>query len=178
MNKFFRSGPALAFALLACVLCVAPVLAVDVAADSPVVDPVVTAPADTAAPADNVLTAPSGDDSFSGDVVVYDPVVTYDPPVVNITFPEPVYPAYSVTSAVRSESVFEGYKALIVQLFGEYEPRMENVTVYAPDGSIHASLHFVPGLAGLDWSWIVGVFLFSLSLYCVFRNIGGIIKCL
>ena len=178
MNKFFRPGPALALALLVGVLCAAPVLAVDVAADDPYVGPVVTAPADTVIPADNVLTAPSDDPSSGSGVVVYDPVVTYDPRVVNITFPDPVYPAYSIISAVRSGTVSEGFKALIVSLFGEYEPRMENVTVYAPDGSVHASLQCVPGLAGLDWSWIVSVFLFSLSLYCVFRTIGGVIKCL
>lgn len=57
---------------------------------------------------------------------------------------------------------------LIVSLFGEYNP----ITyVDVNDVSIIPN-----GLAGVDWVYLTGVLLFALTLYCVFRCIGGIFK--
>ena len=35
---------------------------------------------------------------------------------------------------------------------------------------------YVPGLAGLDWSWLAGVALFSITLWSLFALIGGVAK--
>lgn len=57
-------------------------------------------------------------------------------------------------------------KAVIVDLFGSYVP------VTYSDGTID----IIPsGLAGVDFEWLAGVLLFALSLYCVFRILGGIL---
>lgn len=59
-------------------------------------------------------------------------------------------------------------RSIIVDLFGSYEP-----VVYqdANGTDIVAS-----GMAGVDWSFLSGVILFGLTLYCVFRIIGGVFK--
>lgn len=61
-------------------------------------------------------------------------------------------------------------------LFGEYTPRTQTVTEYYSDGSTVEYTEVVPGLAGLDWTYISSVGLFSMSLYCIFRLVGGIFK--
>ena len=57
---------------------------------------------------------------------------------------------------------------LILSLFGTYTP----VTFTDVD-----CVDVIPaGLAGVDWVWIGGLFLFSITLYCVFRILGGWFK--
>lgn len=59
-------------------------------------------------------------------------------------------------------------KDLIVSLFGSYEP----VTYVDTNG-----LDIIPdGLSGVDWVFLSGVILFAITLYCVFRVIGGVFK--
>ena len=56
---------------------------------------------------------------------------------------------------------------IIIQLFGVYTPVTYNdgVNDIIPSGA-----------AGVDWVFVSGVLLFALSLYCVFRIMGGIFK--
>lgn len=61
----------------------------------------------------------------------------------------------------------EGLPAVLVELFGEYQPRTQT------DGDVTSA---VPGLAGVDWPWIASAVLFSICVFCVFRLIGGIFK--
>lgn len=61
-------------------------------------------------------------------------------------------------------------------LFGNYQPRTYMVSTYLEDGTIVSSEEIVPGLAGLDWEWVVGAGLFIMSLYCIFKVIGGLLK--
>lgn len=61
-------------------------------------------------------------------------------------------------------------------LLGEYQPRTCTVSTHLPDGSVVETVELVPGLAGLDYMWLAGFGLFALSLYCVFRMIGGVLK--
>lgn len=59
-------------------------------------------------------------------------------------------------------------KSLLVQIFGSYEP----ITYTDANG-----VSVIPdGLSGVDWVFLVGAFLFGLTLYCVFRLIGGFTK--
>lgn len=64
----------------------------------------------------------------------------------------------------------------LIDIFGEYTPRTQTVTTYFADGSSVQSVEVVPGIAGLDWVWISGVFLFALFLYCLMRLLGGAVK--
>ena len=95
--------------------------------------------------------------------------------------PEPsseVSPAYATRTlddaAASADS--ETMPGLVTALFGSYTPRTQTVTEYLPDGSNVTYTEVVPGLAGLDWPWIASVALFAMSLYCVFRMIGGLFK--
>lgn len=57
---------------------------------------------------------------------------------------------------------------LIQQLFGVYTP------ITYTDGS---GVSVVPsGMAGVDWTFLSGVLLFAITLYCVFRLVGGVLK--
>jgi len=56
-------------------------------------------------------------------------------------------------------------REVILALFGSYTPLIDPVSGSA-----------VLGVAGLDWPWIAGVFLFGLTLYCILRILGGAVK--
>lgn len=59
-------------------------------------------------------------------------------------------------------------KDLILDIFGVYNP---------PSFTDGGGIDIIPdGMAGMDWPWISGVFLFGITLYCVFRIIGGAFK--
>lgn len=53
---------------------------------------------------------------------------------------------------------------IITQLFGAYTPLTDS------NGLI------ISGVSGINFTWLSGVLLFALTLYCVFRIIGGIFK--
>lgn len=67
-------------------------------------------------------------------------------------------------------------KSLIVSLFGSYTPVMtqEIATYTAADGTVvtEAVSVVAAGAAGLDWPWIMGVLLFAIVLYSLFRLLG------
>lgn len=59
-------------------------------------------------------------------------------------------------------------KSLIADLFGTYEP-----FTYLDAND----LEIIPsGASGVDWVFISGVVLFAITLFCVFRLIGGFLK--
>ena len=70
-------------------------------------------------------------------------------------------------------------KELIETLFGSYEPVMTQQAVSTTvDGVIQTEYIEVvaSGLAGVDWPWVAGVFLFGVTLYCALRIVGALIK--
>lgn len=71
-------------------------------------------------------------------------------------------------------------KAIIQSLFGYYQPVYDYVSEYiwnpvTEQFDTFTNTVTVNGLGGLDWEWIAGVFLFGLSLWCIFKIIGGLI---
>lgn len=70
-------------------------------------------------------------------------------------------------------------KDLIISIFGEYEPVMSQVVAaYEEEGILTYDLVDVvaSGSAGLDWAWIMGVVLFAIVLYSLFRLLGVFFK--
>lgn len=66
---------------------------------------------------------------------------------------------------------------VVTAVFGEYQRRTYTVNHYDSGGNVIAtSTEFVPGLAGLDYSWISGVSLFALVLSGFLRLIGGLLR--
>lgn len=59
---------------------------------------------------------------------------------------------------------------------GSDHQRTQTVTTVEADGSTTSSIEPVNGLAGLDWYWLSGVFLFSLVLWSFFRFLGVVFK--
>lgn len=52
---------------------------------------------------------------------------------------------------------------LIIQILGEYTPSL------SPDGEV------LGGLYSLDFTWIAGAVLFGISLYCMYKILGGLL---
>lgn len=90
----------------------------------------------------------------------------------------PSYPAYSTRSLddVSAPDDADSMSGLLTSMFGTYSPRTQTVTEHLSDGSTVTYTEVVPGLAGLDWPWIASVALFFMSLYCIFRMIGGLLR--
>lgn len=59
-------------------------------------------------------------------------------------------------------------KTLMIDLFGTYTP-----ITYTDADSVDV---IASGSAGIDWVWIAGFTLFAITLFCVFRMIGGTFK--
>lgn len=65
-------------------------------------------------------------------------------------------------------------KDLIISIFGDYVPvTYEHIYIVGDDTIIE---NVIPaGLAGCDWTYILGVVAFLVVLYCILRIIGGVI---
>lgn len=62
-------------------------------------------------------------------------------------------------------------KDLLISLFGDYEPVLTVADIAGEQVEVVAS-----GFAGVDWPWIMGVFLFAIVLYSFFRIVGCFFK--
>lgn len=126
-------------------------------------------PDDTQSPVEEELPADDGDSA--ADPVVPDDTGT-EVSVIEVDSVLPViYDVVPVEVTSRS-SLMDA----IVDIFGVYRPRTYQVSTYLEDGTVISSEELVPGLAGVDWEWIAGVGVFCMSLYCIFRMIGGMFK--
>lgn len=71
-------------------------------------------------------------------------------------------------------------KNMIIDLFGSYQPvtYTEYIPYTAADGTAMWDSYEVvaSGLAGVDWPWVAGVFLFAIVLYSLFRLLGVFFK--
>lgn len=137
-------------------------------------DPVVSeeVPDDTETSGEEEL--PVDDPGSDGDSSGSDDTGTSDVPVVQVDTSGSAPTVYNIveTEAVSRSPLLDA----ITSLFGEYQPRTYIVTTYLEDGTAVESVEIVPGLAGLDYNWLAGVTVFMLSLFCIFRMIGGLSK--
>ena len=72
-----------------------------------------------------------------------------------------------------------GLKALVVSIFGEYEPVMTTAAVTETVGEETTTTlvdTVASGAAGVDYEWLAGVFLFGILLFCLMRLLGGVLK--
>lgn len=83
---------------------------------------------------------------------------------------------YSVASLDEPTAVGATLSDTVTALFGPYTPRTQTVTDYLTDGTSVSYQQIIPGVAGLDWSWLASVGLFALVLYGLLRMIGGLLK--
>lgn len=72
-------------------------------------------------------------------------------------------------------------QSIIESIFGTYTPVTYQVTEYIEDTVngvlIPNTYDVIPaGLAGCDWTYILGVAVFIVTLYCVLRIIGAVIS--
>ena len=70
-------------------------------------------------------------------------------------------------------------KSLVVSIFGEYTPvNTTALLMETVDNETTTTLVDVvaSGMAGVDWEWCAGVFLFGIMLYCLFKLLGGILS--
>lgn len=68
-------------------------------------------------------------------------------------------------------------KTLVETIFGIYTPVLTTVPVSsAADGSVQLVETVASGVAGVDWPWVAGVFLFGIVLYSFFRLVGVLLR--
>lgn len=85
-------------------------------------------------------------------------------------------PSVMRSATLDPPSLSDGLPAVVRSVFGEYQVRTQTVTETAADGTSITSVEPVPGLAGLDWYWLSGVFLFTIVLWSFFRFLGVVFK--
>lgn len=91
-------------------------------------------------------------------------------------FPQEAVSAYSVSELNDPPAPRSPLSETVTALFGTYTPRTQTVTQHLEDGSVITYQEVIPGLAGLDWPWLVSVGLFALVLFSLLRLIGGLLK--
>lgn len=71
-------------------------------------------------------------------------------------------------------------RSMIIDLFGKYTPvtYTQYFTYTTADGYLDWDSYEVvaSGLAGVDWPWVMGVLLFAIVLYSLFRILGVFFK--
>lgn len=70
----------------------------------------------------------------------------------------------------------ESMSGIVASVFGTYSPKTQTVSLTLENGTVVTSQEIIPGVAGMDWHWIAGVFLFSVVLWSFFRFLGVIFK--
>lgn len=85
-------------------------------------------------------------------------------------------PSATRSTVLDTPSLSDGLPTVVRSVFGEYQVRTQTVTETAADGTSTTSVEPVPGLAGLDWYWLAGVFLFTVVLWSFFRFLGVVFK--
>ena len=70
----------------------------------------------------------------------------------------------------------ESMSGIVASVFGTYSPKTQTVSQTLDNGTVVTSQEIIPGVAGMDWHWIAGVFLFSVVLWSFFRFLGVIFK--
>ena len=107
---------------------------------------------------------------------------TADTPQAETGYPVIVMQSGDTAATSRSVSLdaptleTAGLPAVVRSVFGDYHQRTQTVTETAADGTSVTSTEPVPGLAGLDWYWLSGVFLFTIVLWSFFRFLGVVFK--
>lgn len=89
---------------------------------------------------------------------------------------QPAADVQLTTTVDAHEEDTTGLPGVVKSVFGEYHPRTQTITETRADGTVLTSVECVPGLAGLDWYWLSGVFMFGLVLWSFFRFLGGVLK--
>jgi hypothetical protein len=67
-------------------------------------------------------------------------------------------------------------KTVLDSIFGTYSPVMTVIPVVDGSGTVVSVPVVAGGFAGVDWTYILGILLFGIVLYCVFRIFGAILS--
>lgn len=113
---------------------------------------------------------------YLGDTPADDTTQTDTGSPVIIMQSESSAPSATRSTVLDTPSLSDGLPTVVRSVFGEYQVRTQTVTETAADGTSTTSVEPVPGLAGLDWYWLSGVFLFTVVLWSFFRFLGVVFK--
>jgi len=135
------------------------------------------------------------DDNENGDYPNIPPIIIQPPDIeVIIEIPDTLTPTNTATTGAKfitdtkiQRKPPSGLEAVIIDLFGEYEPIEKIVTgtkaisivTINEDGTSQITRIIEPVSHveyGINYEWFVGVGLFALILYSFFRCIGGLLK--
>lgn len=95
-------------------------------------------------------------------------------PVININIDnnaaEPQLVDFQVDTVRISANQANGFKAVLLSLFGDYEMLTKDYTYQTYNGSISHSVTTEP-----DYAWMISAAIFTVVLYCLFRLLGGVL---
>lgn len=119
--------------------------------------------------------------SANGELLSGETVAADDPGAddTGVTEEPAVYTINDMRSTDETTSILSGLKAMIVTIFGEYEPVTTTTAVTETVDNVTTTTLIdtvASGAAGVDYAWLAGVALFAILLYCVMRLFGGILK--
>ena len=82
-----------------------------------------------------------------------------------------------VLETAQSDDVPSVMADVVTSVLGEYQRQTQTVQELDAQGNVIAtSTEYVPGLAGLDYSWIAGAVFFGLFLSGIFKLLGGLMR--
>lgn len=82
-----------------------------------------------------------------------------------------VYPADNKAVAPVTPSNSNGFKAVVLQLLGNYDPVIVEYSYTNTNGYISYLREVQP-----DYAWMCSTAIFAIVLFCLFRFLGGLIK--
>lgn len=134
--------------------------------------------------ADDIVRSPDTsyipDDTDAGDTTTPTPPISSidvdDGKTTVVIVQQPAADVQLTTTVDEQVEDVTGLPGVVKSVFGEYRPRTQTITETRADGTVLTSVECVPGLAGLDWYWLSGVFMFGLVLWSFFRFLGGVLK--
>lgn len=95
-------------------------------------------------------------------------------PVINVNIDnnasEPQLIDFQVDTVKVSANQANGFKAVLLSLFGDYEMVTKDYTYQSYSGSVSHSITTEP-----DYAWMISAAIFTVVLYCLFRLLGGVL---
>ena len=95
-------------------------------------------------------------------------------PVINVNIDnnseEPQLIDFTVDTVKVSASQANGFKAVVLSLFGDYEMVTKDYTYQSYSGTVSHSITTEP-----DYAWMISAAIFTVVLYCLFRLLGGVL---
>ena len=116
---------------------------------------------------DPVQAVPDPEDIVSENNTDFTPVINVN---IDNNAADPQLVDFKVDTVKISANQANGFKSVLLDLFGDYEMLTKDYTYQSYNGSISHSVTTEP-----DYAWMISAAIFTVVLYCLFRLLGGVL---